>query len=238
MTCITALHSTKAMLLDVDGTLYRQTPVRLRMALELLEHYLAKRSPLELVRVMRNIACFRRTRERLRALGRPNSDLNELQYAEPAKELGIDTGTLQETIVEWMVERPLPHLARARRGGITRLLGLLADRDVRIGAFSDYPVVDKLKALNLHDYFSVTLCSTDPEINAFKPHPAGFLRACEIWNLDPSDVVYIGDRTEVDGAGARAAGLPCLILGATKGADGYCGFQSFDELSDAIINHK
>ena len=75
------------MLLDVDGTLYRQAPVRFWMGLEMLEHYLGKPSPMELIRVIRNIICFRRNREQLRTVGQPNIDLDELQYAEPAREL-------------------------------------------------------------------------------------------------------------------------------------------------------
>ena len=79
--------------------------------------------------------------------------------------------------------------------------------------FSDYPSGEKLEALGLDKRLSLTLCATDPEINAFKPHPRGFLRACELWDLDPAEVLYIGDRPEVDAVGAAAAGMPCAILG-------------------------
>ena len=106
------------------------------------------------------------------------------------------------------------------------------------GGWTTPPIMDKLKALHLDDHFSVTLCATDFEINAFKPHPAGFLRACEIWDLDPSEVLYIGDRPEVDAAGAQAAGMPCLIIGAKSGANGYCGIPSFEELCHEIENSR
>ena len=57
------------------------------------------------------------------------------------------------------------------------------------------------------------LCSTDKEINAFKPHPRGYLRACEEWGLQPQEVLYVGDRPEVDAKGAKAAGMPCMMVG-------------------------
>jgi FMN phosphatase YigB (HAD superfamily) len=41
---------------------------------------------------------------------------------------------------------------------------------------------------------SLALCATSPEINAFKPHPKGFLHACALWGLPPEEVLYIGDR--------------------------------------------
>ena len=232
------LGSAKAVLLDVDGTLYRQAPVRRRMVLEMVRFAFQSLSPLALVRLARWIFYFRRARERLRSAGRPSSSLDELQYAEPARELGEEAGRLKDTVLEWMLERPLRHVGEARREGVARFLKLLAARDIKAGAFSDYPVGDKLKALSLDDHFSVTLCATDCEINAFKPHPAGFLRACEIWDLDPSEVIYIGDRPEVDAAGARAAGMPCFIIGARNGDKGYCGIHSFNELCHALENNR
>ena len=62
------------------------------------------------------------------------------------------------------------------------------------------------------DRMSVALCATDPEINAFKPYPKGFLHACTLWGLRPEEVLYVGDRPEVDAVGALNAGMPCVIL--------------------------
>jgi HAD superfamily hydrolase (TIGR01549 family) len=233
-----ALQSTKAVLLDVDGTLYRQAPVRVHMALEMVRFLLAVRSPIKFFRLVRGIIYFRQSRERLRALGRPSGSLDELQYSEPARILGEEAAGLRGTVLEWMQQRPLRYVAKARRHGVGRFLRLLEAHNIQAGTFSDYPVLAKLEALQLADQFSVTLCATDSEINAFKPHPAGFLRACEIWNLAPSEVLYIGDRPEVDAAAARAAGMPCLIIGATNGATGYCGVTSFDELCHEIENSR
>ena len=232
------LRSVKAVLLDVDGTLYRQAPVRLRIGLEMMKFFLVTLSPIKLVRLIRGILCFRRSRERLRAVGRPSSSLEELQFSEPARELGEDPARFRDTVLEWMLQRPLRHVAKARRRGVSKFLRLLEAREIKAGAFSDYPVIDKLKALHLDGHFSVTLCATDSEINAFKPHPAGYLRACEIWNLNPWEVLYIGDRPEVDAAGAHAAGMPCLIIGVKNGASGYCGVRSFDELCHAFENSR
>jgi FMN phosphatase YigB (HAD superfamily) len=232
------LLSIKAVLFDVDGTLYRQAPVRLRMGFEMVRFFLETLSPMKLIRLLRSIFYFRRTREQLRGIGRPSRSLDKLQYSEPAGELGEEASRLRHTVSEWILRRPLRHVGKARRRGVGRFLRLLETRDIKAGAFSDYPVREKLKALSLDGHFSVALCATDSEINAFKPHPAGFLRACEIWKLNPSEVLYIGDRPEVDAAGAQAAGMPCLIIGAKNGANGYCGVPSFDELCHEIENSR
>jgi len=232
------LETTKAVLLDVDGTIYRQAPVRARMALEMVSFFLATLSPIRLVRLVRRIMYFRRYRERLRTVGRPSGSLEKMQYSEPANKLGEEVASFRDTIVEWILQRPLRHIAKARRHGVGRFLRLLEAHDIKTGAFSDYPVREKLEALHLVHHFTVMLCATDSDINAFKPHPAGFLRACEVWNLNPSEVLYIGDRPDVDAAGARAAGMPCLIIGAKINAKGYFCAPSFDELCHEIENSR
>jgi len=110
------------------------------------------------------------------------------------------------------MRRPLPLVARAIQPDLRTALQVLCARRIRIGALSDYPVVDKLQALDVDTYFDVRLCTTDPAINAFKPSPRGFLRACELWGLVPQEVLYVGDRPEIDAVGAASAGLRCAII--------------------------
>jgi len=38
------------------------------------------------------------------------------------------------------------------------------------------------------------------------------LRACDEWSLAPQEVMFVGDRDELDGEGARAAGMGVCIL--------------------------
>jgi FMN phosphatase YigB (HAD superfamily) len=98
-----------------------------------------------------------------------------------------------------------------------------------------------LHALGLAPAVSLTLCATDPDINAFKPHPKGFLRACTLWGVPPEQVLYVGDRPEVDAVGAAAAGMPCAILqqgrrwrGQETPASTYNTFPSFMRLQHAL----
>ena len=83
-----------------------------------------------------------------------------------------------------------------------------------MGVFSDYPAAAKLRALELVRHFSIVVCATDPDVGALKPHPRGFLCASARWQLDPAEVLFVGDRIDVDATGAAAAGMPCVIIGA------------------------
>src|SRR5215813_14173505 len=102
--------------------------------------------------------------------------------------------------------------------------------------------MDKLKSLGVADRMSVALCATDPEINAFKPHPTGFLHACALWGLRPEEVLYVGDRPEVDAVGALNAGMPCVILSQRarrarqrEASSTYTTFASFAGLQRAFV---
>ena len=116
-------------------------------------------------------------------------------------------------VTEWMVERPLKHLLRCRADGLLPLLDFLIQRGIKVGVFSDYPPQLKLDALGIGGRFSVVLSSTDPDIGRFKPHPRGFLVAAARWQIDPAEVLVVGDRPDTDAAGAAAAGMPCVIVG-------------------------
>ena len=202
-----------AVLFDLDGTLYRQGPLRRRMLGELARSPL-RVGPRATWRVVRRLRVFRRVREELRELGRPAEPLVELQYRVPAERLGEAPEAVRGTVEEWMYARPLPFLARCARPDLAPLLDRLAGLGMRLGVFSDYPVEEKLVALGVRRRFDLALCAVEPDVNAFKPHPRGFQLAAERWNLEPERVLYVGDRPEVDARGARAAGMSCVLVGA------------------------
>lgn len=219
----------RAVLFDVDGTLYHQPPLRLLMAGELGAAPWLNHAPWRVPRVWRMLSVFRRVREELRALGHAEEPLATLQYTRAAARADVPASDMEATVTEWMYERPLKYLPRVVRGGMAGVLAGLESRGLRVGAFSDYPVAEKLQAMGLRGAMSIELDATSEAINAFKPHPRGLFVACERWGLTPGEVLYVGDRADVDAEGAARAGMPCAIVGrpAASGANG-----SFTALTD------
>src|SRR5262249_800767 len=148
--------------------------------------------------------------ERLR--GSHSNDVGAQQLNVAAKNANVSVADVERIVNEWMVERPLKHLRRCRALGIDALLALFARAHVPVGLLSDYPAQARLRALGWERRFSPILGARDPELDAFKPHPRGFLHAASQWNVDPSDVLFVGDRMDVDAAGAAAAGMPSVIV--------------------------
>ena len=198
----------RAVLFDVDGTLYRQRPLRLRMAVEL--GTLAFTHPFRAPTIWRALAEYRKAQETLRTQ-HDGADAGR-QIAVAAERAGLTATDVAAIVDEWMIERPLKYLPGCRAHGLVELLEFLRAKRVRLGIFSDYPAAKKLEALGIRHHFSLVVCGGDPEVGAFKPSPRGFLAASAQWQLDPSEILYVGDRPDADAAGAAAANMPAAIL--------------------------
>ncbi|HET9372821.1 MAG TPA: HAD family hydrolase [Vicinamibacterales bacterium] len=224
----------KGVLFDLDGTLYRQTPMRALMAAELA--MLPLSGPRKAPRRLKALQAYRAAQERLRDATAAGSSASQVEAA--ARASGLSVAEVETLVAEWMIRRPLKYLQFCRRPGVPALLDRLSRAGIRAGILSDYPAAEKLRALGLEGRFAPVLCATDREIGAFKPSPRGFLRACDVWNLAPSEVLYVGDRIEVDAAGAAAAGMRCAIIGAARDRSGSAErfemYPSFERLSRAF----
>ena len=232
----------RAVLLDVDGTLYYQQRLRAYMVCELCMLPVIQRSCSAACDSWRALRMFRRVREGLRHVGEADMRLAQWQYSAAVQRIGWQPAVLENLVVEWLYQRPLKYLRFCRRRGLEAFCAFLENRGIQIGVFSDYPAMDKLKSLGVADRMSVALCATDPEINALKPSPKGFLHACRLWGLRPEEVLYVGDRPEVDAVGALNAGMPCVILtpwtrqeGQSDMPSAYKTFASFARLQRALL---
>ncbi len=221
-----------AVLFDLDGTLYRQAPLRAIMGLELLALPLLF-NPWRAPRHWRALGAYRRAQEQLRAEASDGAEtLGRAQLIAAGRTANMPLPELESLVNEWMFQRPLKYLRLLRAPGLASLLEWLAACGIRTGVLSDYPAAAKLTALQLADHFSLVLSSADPDIRRLKPHPRGFLRACDRWRLHPRDVLVVGDRPDVDAAGAAAAGMPCVIISRTRAdaSSTYLRVSSFKRL--------
>jgi HAD superfamily hydrolase (TIGR01549 family) len=204
----------RAVLFDLDGTLYRQRPLRLRMAAELLS--VVGSRPLSGWRTMQVLKAYRQAQESLRLSPAPYDA--DAQVDAAAASTRVHRREVRRIVTEWMFERPLKHLPRYRVEGLLPMLDHLQRYGMQLGVLSDYAADEKLRALGLEGRFSPVLAAEDPDIRALKPDPRGFIIASARWQLDPAEVLMVGDRADVDAVGASAAGMRSVIIGRRPAA--------------------
>lgn len=181
------------------------------------------KGPFAALRIAKVLRAFRLLREDLRGDQGSEAVLAKLQYERPAAELDVSVEKVESIVTEWMYEKPLRHMAKAAWPGLRESLAQLRDAGLSLGVFSDYPPAAKLEALGVADLFEVALGATDSGVNAFKPNPKGFVAGARALGAAAKDVVYVGDRHDVDGAGAAAAEMRCVVLETGLGHVGASG---------------
>lgn len=195
----------KAVIFDVDGTLYDQSKLRKKMLSALLSYYALR--PWRL-REMLMLSHFRSEREK--RAGQVCLDLENAQYSWCAEKRGYPVHKLRKVVERWIFQHPIPYLADCTYPGTLELFRVLRQKGIKIAIYSDYKAHDKLKAMGLEA--DIIVSSTDPEVNQLKPQPKGLLYITEQLRVTTTDCLFIGDRQEMDGECALRAQMPYMII--------------------------
>ena len=109
----------------------------------------------------------------------------------------------------------------ARRGLVRGLITRNSDKSVR--AFLEHvrqlcaSAADEYPLFSQQPLFSQVITR---EFHPCKPDPAPILHVCDVWSVDPSDVVMVGD-DRVDMMCGRAAGAATVLLANKHNAVGH-----------------
>lgn len=204
---------------DVDGTLYRQRSLRLKMARDMLLQTVTKWN-FEPIRV---VGVYRRIRERL--ADEEVSDFDHVLIAETAKATSCSPDRVAAIVSEWIDERPIPYLHGCLYAGVPQLFVGLRHCGKTIGILSDYPATTKLAAMGLTADFVIAAC----DVGMLKPHPKGLQSLMSAAGVEAHETLLIGDRAERDGRAGLRAGVRTLIR-SSRPVDGYQTFATFDDL--------
>ncbi len=221
----------KALVFDLDGTLYRQEPVRRAMAWRILRAHLWH--PIQGFSTVRVLQAYRRAQETLRSTG-VSGDPVVQQIRVAAQDCKLGESEVQLRVARWS-DRAMDLLSPALRPGLVELLRFAREKGMLLGVLSDYPAEAKLSAMGLRNYFDVVVSASDPEVQCFKPCPRGLEIILRRLGLDKHEALYIGDRPQVDGAAAAAVGVRCAILASSPKKQGtWWEISGFDELRNAF----
>lgn len=200
----------RALVFDVDGTLYPKFPLRRAMLFKLAKEAICR--PSSSLPTFRALVAYREAQELLRE----SQVVGEIGGAQLrlACELSCQSEEfLRSVVARWMEREPLFVLERFVSPTLRALLTAARSRSIRLGVFSDYPAAEKLRAMRLAEFFDVTVTAQDPAVNCFKPNPRGLIETLRRLDSHTNEALYIGDRLEVDGRAAGAAGMRCVLVG-------------------------
>lgn len=193
-----------AWLVDLDGTLYFQLPVRAAMAAELL---IAGWGAIKTLRQ------FRKQHEHVRRRPPDVLDPYRAQLERTADALEHDIEAVAEHVTEWMHVRPGRWIRLFRRRALLAELEEHRNGGGKTALVSDYPASKKLDALGLSSFFDVVVASGEPNgPRRLKPDPEGYLMAARALSVEPERCLVIGDREDADGAAARAANMSFRLI--------------------------
>jgi HAD superfamily hydrolase (TIGR01549 family) len=209
---------------DVDGTLYSQRKLRLRMAGVLVRHCLSTGS-MNTIRILRS---YREWREELANEG--DERFEETLVNRLASRYRKSEEDIQAIVTEWMEVRPLKYLKACRYGGVKELMAQLRSAGKIVGVLSDYPAQDKLARLEFEADF--VLSARDERVAALKPNPRGLQHLMALAGVGPEATVMIGDRAERDGEMGRRAGVKTYLRSSDE-IPGWDCFSSFHDLLES-----
>jgi FMN phosphatase YigB (HAD superfamily) len=214
----------KALIFDVDGTLYEQAPVRRIMLYRILRANL--NSPMQGMITLQALRSYRKAHEELRHPAADSGEIASAQLLLAGKKAGVSPEIVASYVARWMEEEPLSLLATWMREGTLALLQAAKRSGLKLAVCSDYPADRKLAAMGIAPVFDVVVTAQDPEVQRLKPDPRGLEVALQRLAVRSNEAFYIGDRVDVDGEAASRAGIKHFILR---------GDQDFSELSKLLI---
>jgi phosphoglycolate phosphatase/putative hydrolase of the HAD superfamily len=216
-----------ALIFDVDGTLYEQGRVRRAMLYRLLRAHIT--SPMRGVFTLQILRAYRNAQDTLRRTPQRSGDITIEQLLLASRVTGASRASVAACVARWMEQEPLPLLASSIRKEIVELLREAKRLGLRLAVCSDYPAERKLAAMGIAEFFDVVVSAQDPEVQRFKPDPAGLELTIRRLAVRKDEAVYIGDRADVDAVAASRAGIRHFILNGT---------QNLSELSRLLIRRS
>jgi FMN phosphatase YigB (HAD superfamily) len=201
----------KAVVFDLDGTLYYQRILRIKMAWMLGSYYLCHFWRIKELFVVKK---FREVREKWVDQDKDGTFLEEKQYRYVPDIMGLTYERVKRTVETWIYDKPLKAVSETADRELLRIIGRLRDGGQKVFVFSDYPIEDKLKALGLT--VDGMYAATDERLNELKPSPKGLYLIMEDHGLLAADILMTGDRMSRDGLAAINAGCDYIILPGSK----------------------
>jgi HAD superfamily hydrolase (TIGR01662 family) len=197
------LDKVKGIIFDLDGTLYR------------MRWYMRPILTIMLFPNILRLPRFLKIRGTYAGIDLESSDI---LYKEVVKQLAPVEKASEDTLLRWIDKHfykafvNVMFFLKNSRPHVNKTLQLLQLNGYKLAVLSDYDrIPERLGKLKI-DKSVFSIMTSSESFGALKPSPVPFKKIASNWNLDPSEILVIGDRDDTDGEGARRAGMKFIHI--------------------------
>lgn len=205
--------SIKAVVFDLDGTLYDRKGLPRKLILRSLLH-------------LRTLGAERTVR---RVIAGTAYESEEAFYDDFFRRIAAAANSDREKVSNWYNNIYLPLMTSILKKDYTirpwvrEVFTALRSKGIRTAVFSDYGFVrEKLQAVDFDPEWADMVFDV-PSLGGLKPCKECFDKVAAMLGLDNSEILIVGDRDDTDGEGARRAGMPFQLVGPETGASDILG---------------
>ncbi len=196
----------KGYVLDVDGTLYSQKKMRIKMGARLLSFYILRPHRIKELYALKIFRNLREKDEWKRA------SFEEL-YLEIKKKTSLSLIRIEKSIQYWMFQAPLDIIKSCSYQNVISYINEQHHNRKKVIVYSDYPATEKLKAIGM-EYDLVFAFGADG-IDEQKPSLQIMKAIVSKSGYTANQLLYVGDRDDRDKVSAELVNMP------------YCDIQQF-----------
>ena len=196
------LKKYKVWILDFDGTLYYQFPVRLAMGFWLIFYYLLH--PFRIQELLL-ILEYRKLRNNLPGVSFNDNNPSDLLIKKLCKKYHRESNDVTDIVKSWTQIKPCFFINKFQRCELIKTIQDYQRKGVLMVVYSDNPLQEKIKAVSfIPDY---CFDSDHALIRCMKPNAQGVNNIVGYLGVKKKDTLYVGDRDDRDGICAKNAGL-------------------------------
>lgn len=183
----------KAVIFDLDGTLYDKSRLPLHMIFNQLFHG--------------SLSMLKQERKVRKLLKGQSFGTEKAFYDNFFSKFGGDKAR------NWYFDSYIPQMTKVLQKHykiapwVEKTLAELRSQSIKVVVFSDYGSVEnRLAAIGFNKEWADYIFDA-PALGGLKPCRESFLAVCEKIGMEPQNCLMVGDRDDTDGAGANAVGM-------------------------------
>jgi len=199
------LSEITAVAFDLDGTLYPNYSLNIRLLPFLFRHWRF------LLAFGRARDIIRREQAALTLTPSSRPDFYERQAQLVADQLKAQKEEIRERIDRLIYRGWEPFFLKIKLfPHVKEVLGEMKAAGRKLGLLSDFPTATKLEYLGLSDCWDTVLCTES--IGALKPAALPFEELAKALSCAPEQILYVGNSHRYDVEGAKRAGMKAALL--------------------------